>query len=246
MFEDDSDGSLSNATVPVALGGVAGGCWVVGLAAANALIWWAMEAAGGSTARATLLRFGAVTSELLRAGEWWRAVSAVFLHIGARHLVGNSLILLVLGLITQRAWGAGRMMFVYVLSGMLGNWASFVFGSGEALKAGASGAILGLLGGLAGARIRQLRRTPRGSSRFKIWHVFAMLVAFYGFVVGVRPSSDHAAHLGGIASGMIVALLWADPGALAERRERWLQLLLGGAALSLGVCAGLLTLRGGG
>jgi membrane associated rhomboid family serine protease len=131
---------------PLALGHRAGAYWVVGLILTNALIWYAMEMSGGSETRSTLLRFGASMTELIGAGQWWRTVSAVFLHIGARHLIGNSILLLVLGLICLREWGPGRLLFIYLFSGVLGNWAGFAFGSAVALKAGASGAILGLLG----------------------------------------------------------------------------------------------------
>ena len=71
------------------LGARSGLYWVAGLVLINALVWWAMEQRGGSQDHATLLRFGAVNSALLAAGEWWRTVTAIFLHIGARHLIGN-------------------------------------------------------------------------------------------------------------------------------------------------------------
>ena len=215
--------------------------WLDGLVLINVVIWWAMEQHGGSQNSATLLRFGAVTSALLAAGEWWRTVTAMFLHIGARHLLGNMALLSVLGVISLRMWGPGRLLFIYVMSGMLGNWAGFLFGSATGLKAGASGAILGLLGALAGARLRSLR-DPQHSSRFKSWHVLAMLIAFYGFVVGVHPGSDHVAHIGGLLSGALIAVLLPP---LSGSKERALQLVVGLIAVALCLVSGVFAVRAG-
>ncbi len=215
--------------------------WIAGLVLINTLIWWAMEHRGGSQNHATLLHFGAIKSELLAAGEWWRAVTAIFLHIGVRHLIGNMALLMVFGGLSLHIWGPGRLLFIYVMSGVFGNWAGFLFGSATALKAGASGAILGLLGALAGARLLHLR-SPQHRSRFKSWHVLAMLIAFYGFVVGVRPSSDHVAHLGGLLSGGLIAVLLPP---LSGSKERKLQLVVGLIAAALCLASGFLAARAG-
>ena len=180
--------------------------WLFGLVLINIGIWSMMEHYGGSQNRTTLLQFGAITSVRLSAGEWWRLVTALFVHIGVRHLVANMAVLVALGALTLRAWGPGRFFFVYVLSGVLGNLAGFAFGSSVAIKAGASGAILGLLGALAGVRLRQLSQ-PHTHSRFKRWHVVAMVLALYSFVGGVQhPTTDHIAHLGGLIGGVLAAI----------------------------------------
>ena len=126
-----------------------------------------MEHHGGSQNHSTLIRYGAITSARIADGQWWRTVTAIFLHIGARHLIGNLATLLVLGVITLRLWGPGRVLFLYVVSGILGNWAGFFFGSSVALKAGASGAMprtsssrpLGISGQLP-IRARSARGAP--------------------------------------------------------------------------------------
>lgn len=194
-----------------------------------------MEQHGGSQDRPTLLRFGAITSSRLSDGEWWRLVTALFIHIGVRHLIANMAVLIALGVLTLPAWGLGRFCFVYVLSGMLGNLAGFAFGSSVAVKAGASGAILGLLGALAGTRLQQLSQ-PNVYSRFKRWHIIAMVLALYSFVGGVQhPTTDHIAHFGGLLGGILTALFLPPFAAdQAPRREDRLQGLLG--LLAGGVC----------
>ena len=209
--------------------------WVLGLALINIAAWAIMEQHGGTHDRHTLLRFGAVHSQLLYAGEWWRLVTAQFIHIGVRHLFGNMAALLVLGGLSVRVLGPGRLLFVYVVAGVCGNLAGFAFGSDTALKAGASGAIFGLLGALAGSRLRQLRRQSAAArpARFKPWHILAMVLALYGFIGGVQyPHTDHIAHFGGMLGGVLAAAL---PTA-AEDTERKIQAGLG--LLAVGVCVG--------
>jgi len=222
--------------------------WLIGLMVALVAVFVALEGSGGSEQRSVLLRFGASHAPSLRVGEAWRTVTAVFLHIGGQHLAANLGALLVLGWLALKAFGVGRFYFIFVVTGVAGNWISFLLDGGPAVKAGASGAILGLFGALAGARLRQLRQpTPGSPSRFKTWHVVATTLAFLAFVVGAGPA-DHAAHLGGLVAGALVGLLLAggSPGARAVRRVDVLGLALGGVAVALvGAAAALAYLHRG-
>jgi rhomboid protease GluP len=221
--------------------------WVVALAVANLAAFIALEGRGGSESRAALLRFGASYAPALRRGEWWRSLTAVFLHIGARHLLSNLLSLLLLGAATLRTLGLGRFYALYVGSGVGGNWVSFWLDPDPTLKAGASGAIFGLLGALAAARIRGLRALASLglSTRFKTWHVVAATLAILSFMVGSGPV-DHAAHLGGLLSGALLAFLVPRPGVLGARGEAILDASLATASALLCAAAGLLAyLRGG-
>ena len=214
--------------------------WVVGLIVINLLVWIAMEGSGGSERHDLLLRFGASHAPHLREGQWWRTVSAVFIHIGLRHLLANMITLALLGPPVLRAWRVGRFTFMYLAAGLAGNWLSFALSPTIAVKAGASGAILGLLGVLAGTRIRAIRapESSPGASRFKVWHIIAMLVAFYGFVIGVGGTVDHLAHIGGLLAGCLLALVLPPPGR-PRRGERALEWALGGVSLLLVTGAGL-------
>ena len=214
--------------------------WLVGLIVVNVCVFIALEGNGGSENHQTLLRFGASQAGAIVAGQWWRMITAMFLHIGGRHLLGNMAMLGVLGPTVLRQWGAGRFYLIYLLAGLGGNAASFFLSSSGAIKAGASGAILGLLGALAGYRIR----TPRDeqeASRFKTWHVVAMLIAFYGFAVGVGRA-DHLAHIGGIVFGGILAFALPRPGDWPPRKDSLLSWISGSAAITLVVIAGGLAL----
>lgn len=179
--------------------------WLVALLVANLCVFIALEGRGGSENTQTLLELGASHAPSLRAGQWWRTITAVFVHIGALHLLGNSVTLIVFGAFTLREWGKGRFYAIYLLSGVIGNWLSFGMAGSAAIKAGASGAILGLLGGLTGDRIRA--RIAGEEQRYRVWHFIAMLVAYYGFAIGVSRRVDHWAHIGGLAAGLALALM---------------------------------------
>jgi membrane associated rhomboid family serine protease len=215
--------------------------WVVALVVANLATFIALEGRGGSERRATLLRFGASYAPALRAGEWWRTVTAVFLHIGARHLLANMISLLLFGAATLRTVGLGRFYALYLASGVAGNWVSFWLDPDLAVKAGASGAIFGMLGVLAAARIRGLRALAQLglSTRFKTWHVVAAVLAFLSFVVGSGPV-DHAAHFGGLVGGALLTFLTPRPGRLSPRGEGILDLCLTTATVVLAATAALL------
>jgi len=220
--------------------------WTVMLMVLNVLVWIAMEGRGGSERQAVLLRFGASQATRLRTGQWWRSITATLIHIGGRHLLANMITLLVLGPAVMESWGVGRAYFMYLAAGVAGNWVSFVIWPSSAVKAGASGCILGLLGVLAGTRIRSIRAQSRtgplgtgpllARSRFKTWHIVAMLVAFYGFVIGVGQV-DHLAHIGGLLTGLLLALTLPTP---PHTGRDALGLALGGAAAITAVGGGLL------
>ncbi len=217
--------------------------WVIGLIVINVLLWITTEGQGGESKAEQLqvmLRFGASQAPRLFAGEWWRTVTAVFLHFDLRHLVANMITLAILGPPALRSWRVGRFYTMYLLAGIAGNWISFAISPSGSIKAGASGAILGLLGVLAGTKIRSIRSPSTLPSRFKVWHIVAIIVAVYGFVIGVGRSVDHLAHLGGLAAGLVLALLLPPPGRLPARRERALDAALGAACLLLVIAAGLL------
>jgi rhomboid protease GluP len=220
----------------------AGLYWVVGLALTTVLVWWVTEGQpGGSESVQVLLRFGASHRPRVTHGQWWRLVTAIFLHIGLRHLLANIAALLVFGAAVLRAWGVGRFYLCYLLSGVGGNVLSLALSSTAAVKAGASGAILGLLGILAALRIRSVHAPGQ---RLRPWHIVAMVVAFYGFVVGVGPA-DHLAHVGGLLTGAALGFVTPPPGRLAWRTDRALDVTAAVLALLIAAAAAVLAYRAG-
>jgi rhomboid protease GluP len=183
------------------------GSWVLcALAAVCIGVFLAEERAGGSEVREVLLRFGASRPAHVRTGEWWRFFTALFVHIGPRHLLGNMATLLALGPALVAALGPWRFLAVYLLAGVAGNALSYQVTPPDVVSAGASGAILGVLGALGGQRLRFA-----ASARYRGWQVVAALLAYLAVAVGAEPGVDTMAHLGGLAAGLVLGLLIPPP-----------------------------------
>src|SRR4030095_8924793 len=101
----------------------------------NIVIFILMTFAGGSENTPTLLAFGAKSNMHIDAGEIWRFVTPIFLHIGLLHLVFNSYALWIVGPQVEKLYGGPRFLLLYLLTGVAGVGAryldsSFVFSSG--------------------------------------------------------------------------------------------------------------------
>lgn len=172
--------------------------------ALNLSVWLLMELNGGSENGDTLIAFGAKVNELISSGEVWRLFTAMFLHIGIFHLAINAYSLYNVGALLERFIGSFRFAVVYVLSGLCGSLASYVF-SPHAISAGASGAIFGLLGALGVFFF--LHRRLFGSTAHRIL-VNIVVVALINLSLGLKLSGiDNFAHMGGLLGGIVVGAI---------------------------------------
>ncbi|HVK70060.1 MAG TPA: rhomboid family intramembrane serine protease [Polyangium sp.] len=165
------------------------------------------------------LRFGAV-HVLLVFAEPWRLVSAMFVHFGALHLLGNLFVLSWLGRIAEPAVGPARFLLTYVVAGVFGFVASMAYTilfdpAGGALTAGASGAVFGIMGLVLGMLYRQ--RNPQWK-RFALQAVLLNVV--FGFAINqanVGVLINNIAHLGGLAVGILLGVIFAQPVRVSNR-----------------------------
>lgn len=157
----------------------------------------------GSNVRSALFVDWALSPGTVAAGEWWRLVTSGFLHIGPLHIAFNMFALWVIGRDLEVLLGRGRFLAVYLL-GMLGGAAAvmLLYGPGDYV-AGASGAVFGLMGGLAVALLR-LRRPLN-----QVIGLLAVNLALGFFVPGI----SWQAHLGGLLAGAAATavLVYAPP-----------------------------------
>ncbi|MGH9395489.1 MAG: rhomboid family intramembrane serine protease [Terriglobia bacterium] len=170
----------------------------------NILIFILMTASGGSKNVGVLLTFGASYGPDFRAGEYWRLVMPMFLHIGWEHLATNMFALWLLGNFLEPLYGYGRFALFYVVSGMGGSLLSMEASSHVA--AGASGAIFGIAGAMLVTGLLHPETVPR---RWKdVFGIGILLVIVLNLVFGhfVRHI-DNWAHLGGLVTGLILAWL---------------------------------------
>lgn len=138
----------------------------------------------------------------IASGEWWRLLTAPFLHAGLWHIGLNMLALWVLGGIVEPLIGRWRFVAVYAVSALGGTVASYAFSSPVVISVGASGAVFGLLG----ATLVAFRRLNRDVSGVVVLLVVNVAI---GFAI---PSIDWRAHLGGLAAGAVLtAVMVATP-----------------------------------
>ena len=171
--------------------------------ALNILIFLLMELSGGTTNEATLLAFGVKSNAAIEAGEFWRFLTPVFIHIGLLHLAFNSYALWIVGQQVERLYGSARFVLLYVLMGIAGAASSFLYHP-RSLSAGASGAIFGLFGVLLIFGIRHRRTIPAFFRRALRAGILPIIVInlLIGFSI---PAIDNAAHIGGLAAGIVLA-----------------------------------------
>ena len=116
-------------------------CVLIGI---NVAIYLLMTFAGGSQNPGVLVRFGANFAPYVSNGEYWRLLTAMFLHIGLEHLALNMLTLYFIGASLEPILGSVRFAVLYLVSGICGDAASYSLTNG--LSAGASTALFGLFG----------------------------------------------------------------------------------------------------
>lgn len=172
---------------------------------------------GGSESEQVLLRLGAGNPMLVSQGQWWRLVGETFLHIGLTHIAVNMYALWVLGTQVERFFGTRAFLGLYALAGVGGSLVSYLFGPPNVISAGASGAIFGLFGaaGLLSFK-RDLPRAVAVSMRKNVLINVALNVGVAMSVSGL----DQLAHLGGLVTGALFALI--VPTATREKRPEWL------------------------
>ncbi len=156
---------------------------------------------------ASLIEFGAKDHLLIASGDWWRLLTAAFLHQGVLHLAINGYALWILGSFCEVMYGRARFLLIYVGAALGGSLASNYLTPQNAV--GASGAIFGLLGAALVFGFRHRSRIPalmgrrlRGSLMF--WLVVNLALG------AIIPVIDNWGHLGGLAAGTLIALILGD------------------------------------
>jgi rhomboid protease GluP len=157
-----------------------------------------------------LIQLGANYGPAVRAGQYWRLVTSMFLHADFVHIAFNALGLFQLGGLFESWLGSRRLFLVYFVTGIAGSVASaWMTGSPSV---GASGAIFGILGALIGFLLRRRGSlSPQGKSILMQLLFWAAFNVYLGFS---NPFIDNHAHLGGCAAGLLIGA-----GLRAPRRE---------------------------
>jgi len=146
-----------------------------------------------------LLRLGAKALYIVTDHQWWRLVTAMFLHAGLLHIGMNMWCLVDLGPQVESLFSTTKFTVLYLVTGIAGFLLS-LWWAPMGMSVGASGAIMGLIGVLIGASYHhgQLGKDFRSS----LWKWVIYIAIF-----GIFFAADNAAHFGGLASGLALGYL---------------------------------------
>ncbi len=136
----------------------------------------------------------------VKMGEYYRLLTAAFLHANIAHLIFNMYALWIIGMQLESFIGRWRYLVVYLFSAMTGSLLSVIV-TPDAVSVGASGAIFGLLGALLyfGYHYRVYLGTVIKSQIIPL----IVINLFLGFMV---PGIDNAAHIGGLIGGALIMI----------------------------------------
>jgi rhomboid protease GluP len=172
------------------------------------LIGFGIEIYVGALRDARILTYlGAIWAPLiLGEGQYWRLLSAMFLHGDALHLLMNLIALFQLGSLYELMFGTKRFTLIYFVTGLIASLTSMFISGGPSV--GASGAIFGIMG----AFIFSIRRSPRWrherAARGIVSQLIFWVIANIAIAMKV-PQIDLAAHMGGLVAGLILG--WILP-----------------------------------
>lgn len=146
-----------------------------------------------------MIDWGANFRPLTINGGLWRLFTSCFLHIGVIHLVLNMYALITIGPILEPLVGSVRFLLFYLLTGIAGSATSF-FWYESTVSAGASGAIFGMYG----LFLFLLQAKLVEDANRKNLLVSVLIFIAYNLFFGLKGGVDNAAHLGGLASGLVL------------------------------------------
>ena len=169
----------------------------VGLVALNVLVYLVTvyQGAGVSQPGGQLFNDGALVGALIYTdGDWYRLVTAMFLHASLLHLAFNMLALYWLGTIVEHALGSWRFLLLYFVSGIAGSAGALVLSNPTAVTVGASGAIYGIMGALL---VLEYRATGSFAGQALGLIVLNLALTF------AIPNISVGGHLGGLVGGIL-------------------------------------------
>lgn len=150
-----------------------------------------------------LIFLGAKVNELISSGEYYRLITAMFLHGGLMHLLLNMYALNALGPFIEKVYGSAKYVIIYFVAGIVSSIFSYMFSEGVSI--GASGAIFGLFGSVLIFSLKMKDRVGNGMLK-NIVSVIGINI----FIGISMPNIDNLAHLGGLIGGIFISLMFKN------------------------------------
>jgi membrane associated rhomboid family serine protease len=179
------------------------------------VIHWAVGS--GEVRRLFVRSFGA-DAEKIVAGDLFRCVTALWLHIDTVHLLGNVFGVVVFGTVVAAHFGWGVGWLIILMAGIGGNWMTAFWYRQEHLSVGASTAVFAAVG-LSAAAMTWIH-VKRHERSWRSWTPLAGGLALLG-MLGAAPHSDLAAHLFGFVCGVTAGMIFGHRLRPASRPIQW-------------------------
>ena len=184
--------------------------------------------AGAGSFGVNWLDVGALDSRVGGAGEWWRCLTALTLHLDQEHLMGNLLFGVGIGVLVGRVFGPGVAWLSVVLAGAAANYLDMIMSPSWHRAVGASTAVFAALGLLAGfgwgQRLSRRDRPGRdrpGRERLYRWAPLFAGVFLLALLGAGNEHVDVLGHLLGFSSGTLLGWIFARVGVPRSRRPVW-------------------------
>ncbi len=177
---------------------------VIIIAAVNLLLFVGPDLLNVPCSLEELLMAGGMHGFVGEDGEYYRLLTAAFIHFSFSHVMNNMLVGAVLGQRLENIVGPIRFVILYLVSAVGANVVSMLYYSRfdpTSLSAGASGAVFGIVGGLLGISLRKrdsVDITPKQIA------VYALLSLYSGFAT---TGVNNIAHLSGMVFGFLLGLV---------------------------------------
>jgi rhomboid protease GluP len=170
-----------------------------------------------------LVLFGAKYAPFIyQGGQWWRLLTAGFLHGSLLHIAMNMWVMFELVAEVEQFYGSSRLVIIYIFSSISGFLLSLLW-SPESLSIGASAACFGLIGAMMALGLRRDHPMAQAiRAYYRRWAIYGIIFSFMPFM-----RIDIAAHLGGLAGGFLVGYAAGLPELPNTPRERIVRAIAG-------------------
>ncbi|MBX9572656.1 MAG: rhomboid family intramembrane serine protease [Candidatus Obscuribacterales bacterium] len=206
---------------------------------ANVVLFILMVIASGGAeltnpTSAFLIQWGANAGAYTLDGDYWRIVSAAFLHGSFLHIAMNMAVLWDVGPLVERIYGSKRFFIMYLFAAITASLNTLFWNPGG-VSVGASGAVFGIFGVLLAFYQSHRKTIPAHVIKEKSRVVMAVIG--YNLIFGmIQPNIDNAGHVGGLIGGFLIGFIFS-PHQPLQRRLRFIEVL--GFAVSAALCFGL-------
>lgn len=157
----------------------------------------------------TNFKFGAMQRSAVINGDIWRLFTAMFLHGGLMHLIGNLTALVFLGMSVEVHLERSKYIALIILGGLGASITSLNFLPMDTYAAGASGFLFALYGWALGAMLLY-KRVKENAVVIRLLSIYMGINLLLGFIF---PGVDNAAHLGGLCTGFVLAFIFTPKNA---------------------------------